>query len=88
VCSALDSCSERPAIATSESGTVDSGGDCDVRSMEAALFASIARFDERESRASIGLYKPIFGIQPPSTAAPRLGAEVGPGEGGVTITER
>ncbi len=66
-------------MATSGSVTDDN---CGRKSRVAIVFAWVARFTDSEggSRASFSLPKPGFGLPSASVAAPRSGAEVGPGE--------
>ena len=74
-------------MATSESVTGGSDGDCGGRSRVAIVFEWIARFNEGGSSASFSLSKPGFGLPSSSAAAPRSGAEVGPGEAlGAVVT--
>jgi len=67
-------------MATSESVTGGSDGDCGGKSRVAIVFAWIARFTEEGSRASFSLRKPGFRLPSSSAAAPRSGAGVSPGE--------
>jgi len=78
-------------MAMSESVSDGSERDCGRRSRVAVVFACDARFTEGRSRASFSLRKLGFGLPSPPAAAPRSGAEVGPGEvlgAVVTIIER
>ncbi len=78
-------------MATSESVYNSSDGDCGGGSRAAIVSAWITRFTEGGSRLSFSLRKPGFGLPSSSTAAPRSGAEAGPGEAlgaVVTIIER
>jgi hypothetical protein len=68
---------------------MESEGGCDGRSGEAVpVFESVERCNEGGSRESIFWCSPSFGLPSSSVGALGLGAEVGPGEAVVTITER